>query len=183
VEGGAPTCYQRWPPSSTRCQATDDEVEHHIGLWSIDAAAAGLLVALRALAPTERAVFLLHDVFDFSHAEIAVIVGVEASRRAVTHPAAWTTPLHPGVYPTVLRGLRNGGSPGPRHGDTVLGLPADFLIDPTGHLAAVHYGRHANDQWSVDDVITYAGRAQTGDAGDGTHDQSPTATSIPGTDQ
>jgi peroxiredoxin len=108
---------------------------------------------------------------------------VEASRRAVTHPAAWTTPLHPGVYRIVLRGLRNGGSPGPRHGETVLGLPADFLIDPTGHLVAVHYGRHANDQWSVDDVITYAGRAQTGDAGKGTHDQSPTATSVPGTDQ
>jgi hypothetical protein len=79
--------------------------------------------------------------------------GVEASRRAVTHPRAWTTPLNPSVYPMVLRGLRNGGSPGPRHGETVLGLPADFLIDPAGRVVALRYGRHANDQWSVDELI------------------------------
>lgn len=79
--------------------------------------------------------------------------GVEASRRAITHPRAWTTPLHPNVYPVVLRGLRNGGSPGPRHGETVLGLPADFLIDPAGRVVAVRYGQHANDQWTVDELI------------------------------
>jgi peroxiredoxin len=82
--------------------------------------------------------------------------GVETSPRAVTHPRAWTTPLNPGVYPAVLRGLRNGGSPSPRHGETVLGLPADFLIDPDGRVVALHYGRHANDQWSVDEVIQLA---------------------------
>jgi hypothetical protein len=69
--------------------------------------------------------------------------------RAVTHPRAWTTPLNPSVYPVVLRGLRNGRSPGPRHGETVLGLPADFLIDPAGRVVALRYGRHTNDQWSV----------------------------------
>jgi peroxiredoxin len=79
--------------------------------------------------------------------------GVEAARRAVTHPRAWTAPLNPSVYPVVLRGLRNGGSPGPRHGETVLGLPADFLIDPAGRVVALHYGRHANDHWSVDELI------------------------------
>jgi peroxiredoxin len=82
--------------------------------------------------------------------------GVETSRRAVTHPRAWTTPLNPSVYPVVLRGLRNGGSPGPRHGETVLGLPADFLIDPAGRVVALRYGRHANDQWSVDELIELA---------------------------
>jgi hypothetical protein len=79
--------------------------------------------------------------------------GVEASRRAVTHPSAWSTPLNPRVYPVVLRGLRNGGSPGPQHGETVLGLPADFLLDPAGQVLALRYGRHANDQWSVDQLI------------------------------
>ena len=79
--------------------------------------------------------------------------GVEASRRAVMHPRAWTTPLNPSAYPVVLRGLRNGGSPGPRHGETVLGLPADFLIDRDGRVLALRYGRHANDQWSVDELI------------------------------
>lgn len=46
-----------------------------VGLRPVDAVAAGLLVVLETLAPTERAVFLLHDVFGFSHAEIAAIVG------------------------------------------------------------------------------------------------------------
>jgi RNA polymerase sigma factor (sigma-70 family) len=50
-----------------------------------DAVAAGLLVVLETLAPTERAVFLLHDVFGFSHAEIAVIVG--RTERAVQQMA------------------------------------------------------------------------------------------------
>ena len=88
--------------------------------------------------------------------------GVEAGRPAVTHPRAWTTPLNPRVYPVVLRGLRNGGSPGPRHGETVLGLPADFLIDPTGRLVAARYGRHANDHWSVAELIELAQRDRTG---------------------
>ena len=57
----------------------------------------------------------------------------------------------------VLRGLPNGGSPGPRHGETVLGLPADFLIDPGGRVV----GRHANDQWSVDELLTHARSYQT----------------------
>jgi hypothetical protein len=34
-----------------------------------------------------------------------------------------------------------------------LGLPADFLIDPDGSVVAVHYGRHADDQWSVDQLL------------------------------
>jgi peroxiredoxin len=85
--------------------------------------------------------------------------GVEASLHAVLHPRAWTTPLKPSAYPVVLRGLRNGGSPGPRHGETVLGLPADFLIDPAGRVQALQYGRHANDQWSVDQLIALASQA------------------------
>ncbi|MFB9837760.1 sigma-70 family RNA polymerase sigma factor [Actinoallomurus acaciae] len=51
----------------------------------VDTVAAGLLVVLEALSPTERAVFLLHDVFGFSHAEIAVIVG--RTERAVQQMA------------------------------------------------------------------------------------------------
>ncbi|GAA1120478.1 hypothetical protein GCM10009630_17780 [Kribbella jejuensis] len=47
----------------------------------VDEVAAGLLVVLETLAPTERAVFLLHDVFGYSHAEIAAIVG--RTERAV----------------------------------------------------------------------------------------------------
>ena len=36
------------------------------------------------------------------------------------------------------------------------GLPADFLIGPDGLLLDVHYGTHADDQWSVDFVLERA---------------------------
>src|SRR5579864_5367047 len=45
-------------------------------------------------------------------------------------------------------GLRLGGGP--------FGLPADFLIAPSGQIEAVKYGRHAYDQWSVDELIALA---------------------------
>jgi hypothetical protein len=80
--------------------------------------------------------------------------GVETSLRAVMHPRAWLTPMNPKTYPIVADGLRAGGSPAPRHGDSALGLPADFLITPEGRVRAVKYGRHANDQWSVDELLT-----------------------------
>lgn len=35
-----------------------------------------------------------------------------------------------------------------------LGLPADFLITPDGVVAAAHYGKHAYDQWGVDDLLS-----------------------------
>jgi peroxiredoxin len=82
--------------------------------------------------------------------------GVTASPRALLHPRAWTAPLKPRVYPMVLRGIRAGGSPAPRHGETVLGLPADFLIRPDGRVCAVKYGRHASDHWSVDELLQLA---------------------------
>ena len=72
------------------------------------------------------------------------------------HPKAWTAPLNPRVYPIILRGIAAGGSPAPRHGDTVLGLPADFLIEPDGRLRAAKYGRHASDHWSVDELLRLA---------------------------
>ncbi|HWN34415.1 MAG TPA: sigma-70 family RNA polymerase sigma factor [Pseudonocardia sp.] len=56
-----------------------------VGPRPVDAVAAGLLVVLQTLTPTERAVFLLHDVFGFSHAEIAAIVG--RTERAVQQMA------------------------------------------------------------------------------------------------
>lgn len=34
-----------------------------------------------------------------------------------------------------------------------LGLPADFLMDTDGKVVASHYGRHAYDQWSVDELL------------------------------
>ncbi len=46
------------------------------------------MVLLETLSPLERAVFLLHDVFDYTHAEVAAIVGEkEATVRQVLHRA------------------------------------------------------------------------------------------------
>ena len=45
-------------------------------------------------------------------------------------------------------GLRLAGGP--------WGLPADFLIAPSGRINAVKYGTDAYDQWSVDELLTLA---------------------------
>jgi len=37
-----------------------------------------------------------------------------------------------------------------------LGLPADFLIAPDGRIAALKYGQHAYDQWTVDELLNHA---------------------------
>ena len=48
----------------------------------------GFLVLLERLDPTQRAVFLLHEVFDYSHAEIAVVIGSnEVTSRQELHRA------------------------------------------------------------------------------------------------
>src|SRR5437764_5308800 len=40
-----------------------------------------------------------------------------------------------------------------------LGLPADFLITPNGRIAALNYGQHAYDQWTVDELLDHAAAA------------------------
>src|SRR5438270_12510795 len=39
-----------------------------------------------------------------------------------------------------------------------LGLPADFLIAPDGRITALKYGKHAYDQWTVDELLGHAHR-------------------------
>lgn len=43
------------------------------------------------------------------------------------------------------------GSLGPT--ENHLSMPADFLIAPDGAVLARHYGEHADDQWSVDELL------------------------------
>jgi len=89
--------------------------------------------------------------------------GVEESRRAVLDPRSW-----PYIVLGVLRsianiiGRREPVPPGSPEGGS-FGLPADLLIAPDGTVLASHYGRHAYDQWSVDELIDLAHRA-TGEA-------------------
>ncbi|MGO1973670.1 MAG: peroxiredoxin-like family protein [Propionibacteriaceae bacterium] len=83
--------------------------------------------------------------------------GVEFSLRAVLDPRAWTAPLKASAWSTALRELHDpGGKPFSIRGASMLGLPAEFLIEPDGQVVAVKYGRHAADQWSVDDVLEIA---------------------------
>ncbi|GAA4430012.1 peroxiredoxin-like family protein [Actinokineospora soli] len=77
--------------------------------------------------------------------------GVGTSRRALA-PAAW---------PAIARGalpILAARQPAPPRTVTGgrLGLPADFLITPDGHLAATHHGAHADDQWTVDELLALA---------------------------
>ena len=36
----------------------------------------------------------------------------------------------------------------------ILGLPADFLIAPDGKILAAHYGKHAADQWTMEELLS-----------------------------
>lgn len=65
------------------------------------------------------------------------------------------------VLRAVGRGMRQSrsarslaGSLGPT--ENHLGMPADFLIAPDGAVIARNYGEHADDQWSVDELLKLA---------------------------
>jgi peroxiredoxin len=55
-----------------------------------------------------------------------------------------------------LRGMAHGHFALRMVGGGPLGLPADFLIAPSGRINAVKYGSDAYDQWSVDELLTLA---------------------------
>ena len=72
--------------------------------------------------------------------------GVEASLRSVLDPRAWAA---------IARGLATFGA-GREAGESALGLPADFLIGSAGEVLACKYGMHADDHWSVDEILEHA---------------------------
>lgn len=76
--------------------------------------------------------------------------GVGSSARSILDPRAW------GGY---VRGVfaRHASSSVTGEGGHT-GLPADFLILPDGVIQAVKYGTHADDQWSVDELLAAAGQ-------------------------
>ena len=77
--------------------------------------------------------------------------GVESSIRAV---------LHPRVAAAAVRGIGHGASikGGATATEDRLSMPADFLIGPDGTVLAAKYGKHADDQWSVDELLALASR-------------------------
>lgn len=78
--------------------------------------------------------------------------GVGFGLRALLNPRALFMAL-----PNVVRVLpKLPGIPSSLEG--TLGLPADFLISSAGRVLACKYGVHADDQWSVDDLLMLARR-------------------------
>lgn len=76
--------------------------------------------------------------------------GIESTPRSLLHPGAW-----PGMVRSVVTALRRGDRAPSRHvNGGRLGLPGDFLIAPDGTRVASKYGVHANDQWSVDELLS-----------------------------
>ncbi|MDV6013602.1 peroxiredoxin-like family protein [Haloechinothrix sp. LS1_15] len=76
--------------------------------------------------------------------------GVTTSPRAFLDPRGWASAMRGVVHQRSLRGAVGDG-------ETHLGLPADFLIDPDGTVLAAKYGAYADDQWSVDELLELAG--------------------------
>lgn len=74
-----------WLPEPVVSNA-NEQPEYHTELT--ESLRMAFLMVLEHLSPTERAVFLLHDVFDYGHAEIAAIIGKsEANCRQIARRA------------------------------------------------------------------------------------------------
>jgi peroxiredoxin len=85
--------------------------------------------------------------------------GVESSPRALLNPRVWPTVAR--AMATSIRATLRGRAPlaplAPGGGN--FGLPADLLIAPDGRVVAVKYGRHAYDQWTVEELLTQVAAA------------------------
>jgi peroxiredoxin len=82
--------------------------------------------------------------------------GVESGARALLHPRVWWPILRAVAHAFIgiLRGRARPPALVPTGGR--LGLPADFLIAPDGRVLDCKYGEHADDHWSVDEVLLKA---------------------------
>jgi hypothetical protein len=89
-------------------------------------------------------------------------LGVEAAPRALLHPRAWLSIIR-AIAVSVWSIVRGKAKPPALHQAAGrFGLPADFLIASDGRVLACHYGEHAYDQWSVDELLAQCGAAVTG---------------------
>jgi peroxiredoxin len=81
--------------------------------------------------------------------------GVETSVRSVVDPRS-VAPIVKGMMDRSLAGklrLKDGLH---RANGGHLGLPVDILIDTDGTVIDAKYGKHAGDQWSVDELLQHA---------------------------
>lgn len=81
--------------------------------------------------------------------------GVESSLVGLLHPKAmWASMV--GMVSAKMNPLAGEGG--------MAGLPADVLLDSTGRVLAVKYGSHADDSWSVADVLALADQLRSAKA-------------------
>ena len=97
------------------------------------------------------------DVVADPHQRIYREFGVESGRRAVLDPRAW-----PAIVRGSIAAIRRRRGPVARPTGGRLGLPADLLVGADGRVLASHYGTHADDQWSVDEILDLARQATAG---------------------
>jgi len=87
------------------------------------------------------------------HKRLYSELGVEAAPRALLDPRAWST-IARAVWRSMGRVASGRGAlPRLMPDGGRWGLPVDLLIDCDGRVLATHYGEHAADHWSVDEVL------------------------------
>lgn len=81
--------------------------------------------------------------------------GVETAVRSVADPRSMA-PVLKGMMDRSLVGKLRLSAGMRRANGGHLGLPADILIDTDGTVLDAKYGKHAGDQWSVDELLDHA---------------------------
>jgi len=84
--------------------------------------------------------------------------GVDASARALLDPRAWPFILGGVVHSAFAIVAQGATAPSMNPQGGSIGLPADFLLASDGSVLACKYGKHAYDQWSVDELLDLAHR-------------------------
>ena len=86
--------------------------------------------------------------------------GVESSPRSLLDPRAWWAIVRGTAVSLVAMVRKQRPAPSLMPHGGRFGLPADFLIAEDGRILACKYGEHADDQWSVDELITLSRRQE-----------------------
>lgn len=71
---------------------------------------------------------------------------------------SWWAIAHLKVAISGMRGFLATGKLYKKAENGIRGLPADFLLDAEGRILSVHYGSHADDQWSVEHLLALTQR-------------------------
>lgn len=79
--------------------------------------------------------------------------GVDTKLRSILSPLAlpWMLQAVFSRLPQILRAF-------PSKGETLFGLPADFLIDSDWKIVGLKYGKHVHDHWDVDTLLKVVSR-------------------------